>query len=442
MRPKLQLLDTPLIDRILDEAFQLIEDPGVRVAPYVEDLLRSAGITVKEGVAHIPEALARRLLELVPRDFHLYNRCGQPVVHYGGDAVHFDPGSSCLNILDPETQQARPAMSDDLVRLVQVAETLPQFAAQSTAMVCNDVPPEIGDWYRLLLVLWYSEKPIVTGAFSASSLHTLIDLLALESGGRDALRQRPRAIFDVCPSPPLNWSEFASQNLVDLARAGIPAEIVSMPLAGATAPVTLAGSITQHAAECISGIVIHQLAQPGAHIVWGGAPAIFDMRSGRTPMGAIETAMLDIGCAQVGKYLGLPTHAYMVAGDGRLIDAQVEMESGMSCVLGALAGINMISGAGMLDFLACHSVEKLVIDAEAIASAQRLIEGVEPRGESLAVAAFAQTGLQGDFLKLKETRALFRKEQHFPSPVIDRGFPDGAGSVLERARERVEQLAA
>jgi trimethylamine--corrinoid protein Co-methyltransferase len=445
MRPLFRLLDKPLIERILGEAFQLIDDPGVRVAPYVEDLLRSAGITVKEGVAHIPEPLARRLLELVPRGFCLYDRSGKPAVHYGGEDVHFDPGSSCLNILDPATQQARPAMSADLMRLVQVTEMLPQFAAQSTAMVCNDAPPEIGDWYRLLLVLWFSEKPIVTGAFSATSLHTLIDLLALESGGREALRVQPRAIFDVCPSPPLNWSEFASQNLVDLARAGIPAEIVSMPLAGATAPVTLAGSVVQHAAECISGITIHQLAQPGAPIVWGAAPAIFDMRTGKTPMGAIETAMLDIACAEVGKHLGLPTHAYMVAGDGRLIDAQVEMESGISATLGALAGINMISGAGMLDFLACHSIEKLVIDAEAIASAQRLLEGITPRGLSLAVDMFAQTGLHGDFLKLKETRALFRKEQHFSSAVIDRGLAslDGTNpSILEQAGQRVEELVS
>jgi trimethylamine--corrinoid protein Co-methyltransferase len=443
MRPKFELLDRPLIERMLDEALQLIEDPGVRVAPYVEDLLRAAGVTVKGGVAHIPEPVARRQLELAPRGFCLYNRLGRAAVHYGGDDVHFDPGSSCLNILDPESQQARPAVSDDLVRLVQVAEMLPQFAAQSTAMVCNDAPQEIGDWYRLLLVLWYSEKPVVTGAFSADSLRTLIELLALESGGREVLRQKPRAIFDVCPSPPLNWSEFASQNLVDLARAGIPAEIVSMPLAGATAPVTLAGSVVQHAAECISGITIHQLAQPGAPIVWGGAPAIFDMRTGKTPMGAMETAMLDVACAQVGKHLGLPTHAYLVAGDGRVIDAQVEMESGMSTVLGALTGINMISGAGMLDFLACHSIEKLVIDAEAIASAQRLIEGIEPRGDSLATAMFAQTGLHGDFLTLKETRALFRKEQHFPSRVIDRGLSTMDGSnpgILDRARQRVDEL--
>ncbi len=445
MRPKLQLLDQALIERILGEAFQLIDNPGVRVAPYVVELLRDAGAVVHDGVAHIPETLARRSLETVPREFFLYNRSGKASVHYGGDDVHFDPGSSCLNILDPETWQARPAHSSDLVRLVQVAEMLPQFAAQSTAMVCNDIPAEIGDWYRLLLVLWHSEKPVVTGAFSASSLHSLLELLAIESGGRDALRRQPRAVFDVCPSPPLNWSEFASQNLVDLARAGVPAEIVSMPLAGATAPVTLVGSIVQHAAECISGIVIHQLGQSGAPIVWGGAPAIFDMRSGKTPMGAIETAMLDMGCAEVGKYLGLPTHAYLVAGDGRVIDAQVEMESGISAVLGALAGINMISGAGMLDFLACHSIEKLVIDAEAIASAQRLIEGMEPRSESLAVAMFAQTGLHGDFLKLKETRALFRKEQHFPSAVIDRGLAsmsDTSPGILDRARERVEELLA
>jgi trimethylamine---corrinoid protein Co-methyltransferase len=445
VRPKLQILDQPLVDRILSEAFQLIHNPGVRVAPYVFELLAWAGARVSDGVAHIPECLARKALETAPREFFLYDRAGNPAVCYGGDQVQYDPGSSCLNILDSETQAPRPAQSADLIRLVQVAEQLPQFAAQSTAMVCQDVPPEMGDWYRLLLVLIHSQKPVVTGAFSAGSLHTMLELLSLEAGGCEALRSKPRAVFDVCPSPPLNWSEFASHNMVDLARAGVPAEIVSMPLAGATAPVTLAGSVAQHAAECISGITIHQLAAPGAPVVWGGAPAIFDMRTGNTPMGAIETVMLDLACSQVGKFLGLPTHAYLVAGDSRVVDAQAEMESGISAVLGALAGINMISGAGMLDFLACHSIEKLVIDAEAIASSQRLIAGIEPLTQTLATAMFAQTGLRGDFLKLKETRELFRREQHFPSNVIDRGAlssENGNHSILERARFRANELLA
>jgi trimethylamine--corrinoid protein Co-methyltransferase len=441
MRPKLQLLETELVARILDEAFQLLMSPGIKVGdPEALDLLAAAGAKIQDGVAHIPEGLAQKALAMVPRSFFLYDRQGNPAVHYGGDDVHFDPGSSCLNILDAETQLPRLATSCDLVRLVQVTETLPQYAAQSTAMVCNDVPSDIGDWYRLLLVLWHSDKPVVTGAFSASTLHTMLEFLALDAGGEAALRERPRAIFDVCPSPPLNWSDFASQNLIQLARAGVPAEIVSMPLAGATAPVTLAGAIVQHAAECLGGITIHQLGEPGSPIVWGGAPAIFDMSTGNTPMGAIETTMLNLGCAQVGKSFGLPTHGYMVATDAKLIDAQAGAESGGSALLGALSGINMISGAGMIDFLACHSIEKLVLDAESIANAQRLLEGVQPRSETLATAAFAQTGLSGEFLKLKETRTLFRKEQHFPSRVIDRGGDPAIADLHTRLRDRVEEL--
>ena len=448
MKPKLELLDAELIQRILGEAFQLLMEPGVKVgAPQALELLAAAGAQVADGVAHIPERLARKALESVPHEFFLYDRAGRPAVHYGDDHVHFDPGSSCLNVLDSETLQPRLAQAADLVSLIQVTELLPQFAAQATAVVCSDVPREIGDLYRLFLVLWYANKPVVTGAFSAPTLKPMLELLAADSGGLVRLREKPRAVFDVCPSPPLNWSEFASLNLVELGRAGVPAQIVSMPLAGATAPVTLAGSVVQHAAECLSGITLHQLTQPGAPLVWGGAPAIFDMRAGTTPMGAMETVMLDLACAQVGKSLRLPTHAYLVASDAKLVDAQAGMESGVSAVLGALAGINMISGAGMLDFLSCHSVEKLVIDAEAIASAQRLLEGIQPRGETLATATFAQTGLRGDFLKLKETRALFRGEQRFPSAVIDRGAsrPEEAGpasDTFRRARERVRELLA
>ena len=456
MRPRIQLLSPELIGRILREAFELMMNPGVRVGSAVVELLRSAGVEVgvaaSDGVARIPERLVKQCLASAPRDFHLYNRQGEKAVHYGGDDVHFDPGSCCVQMLDPETLEARPSETRDLVRIVQVTETLPQFAAQSTAVICsdavvsngNEAPSAIGDLYRLFVVLQHSDKPVVTGSFSAAGLQGMIDLLAADSGSPDKLRQEPRAVFDVCPSPPLNWSEFGSHNLLDLARAGVPAEIVSMPLAGGTAPVTLAGSVTQHAAEVLAGITLHQLAGAGSPIVWGGAPAIFDMRTGGAPMGAVETAMLNVACAEVGKHLGLPTHAYLVATDSKFVDAQAGAESARSAMLGALAGINMISGAGMLESLACFSVEKLVIDAESIASAQRLARGIEVRGETLATAMFAQTGLSGEFLKLKETRALFRQEQHLPSPVIDRSArgSEPASDVFRRARTRVDELVS
>jgi trimethylamine--corrinoid protein Co-methyltransferase len=450
MQPKLELLNQEMVERILDEAFQLLLNPGVKVqSDEARALLAEGGAQVdeQEQVARIPEKVARKALESVPHEFTLYDRDGQPAVCYGGDAVHYDPGSSGVHVLDPETLEHRSSFTPDLVRVIQVAEMLPAYDAQSTAVVCNEIPKEIGDLYRLYLVMLYSKKPVVTGAFSTRTTFTMFDMLAIYAGGRQALAEKPRAVFDVCPTPPLIWSNFGSQNLMDLARAGVPAEIVSMPLAGAGAPVTLLGSVVQHAAECISGMTIHQLAQPGAPIVWGGAPAIMDMRQGTTPMGAIETAMIDASYAQVGKRLGFPTHTYLGASDAKIVDAQAGLESGVSAMIAALAGINMVSGAGMLDFLACISPEKLVIDAEAISMAKRMLEGMQARTETLATALFEGINFKADFLKQKATRRLFSVEQYLPSTVIDRGsiraWQEAGGlDTFARARARTQELLA
>lgn len=448
MRPKIEILTDDLTERILDEAYQLLKKPGIKVQSVeARYLLNEAGshVDVENEVVRIPKDIVEKALTTVPHSFSLYDRHGHEKIRYKDDNVHFDPGSSGVHILDPETFEHKPSTTDDLVRLVKVAEMLPQYNSQSTAVVCNDVPKQIGDLYRLLIVLLYSEKPIVTGSFAIATLQNMIDMLAIFAGGREALAHKPQAIFDVCPSPPLIWSEFGSQNLIDLARTGIPAQIISMPLAGVASPVTILGSVVQHAAETLSGITIHQLANPGSPVVWGGAPAIFDMRKGTTPMGAIETAMIDIAYAQIGKYLGLPTHAYLGATDAKIVDAQAGIESGITTILGALAGINMISGAGMLDFLACQSAEKLVIDAEAIAMAQRLVDGIHEQTETLATSMFEGIVFKGDFLKQKITRQLFAKEQYLPSPVIDRdtlrGWHDsGAMDTFTRAKKRVGDL--
>ncbi len=155
--------------------------------------------------------------------------------------------------------------------------------------------------------------------------------------------------------------------------------------------------------------------------------------------------MLDVCYAQVGKALNLPTHTYLGASDAKMVDYQAGLESGVTAVLGALAGINMISGAGMLDFLACQSPEKLVTDAEGIAMAQRLLDGVQVHTETLATAMFAGIDFKGDFLKQKITRKLFRQEQHLPSAVIDRGSiraweAAGSNDTFQRAKARVDEL--
>jgi len=452
MQPKLTLLNDELIARILGEAYELLQCPGIKVQnPEARDLLAAAGAILypDNQVIGIPAALVHKALESVPREFYLYDYDGNPAVHYGGDSVHFDPGSSGIAMLNPETLEHDTTETLHLIRLLKVAEQLPQYDAQSTAVICHEVPKDIQDSYRLYLALLYSKKPIVTGAFSNKTVQEMIDMLALFAGSAEAAREKPRAIFDVCPAPPLIWSNFGAGNLIALARAGIPAEIVSVPLSGAAAPVTMLGTITQHTAECLAGITIHQLAYAGSPIVWGGAAAIFDMRKGATPMGAVETAMLDCSYAQVAKSLNMPTHTYLGATDSKLVDAQAGLESGITAMIGALSGINMISGSGMLDFLACHSAEKLVIDAEGIAMAKRMVMGVKQHTETLATGFYDEkiNFKGGDFLKQKITLKLFREEQHLPSSVIDRDSTrawKAAGSLdaFGRAKLRVHELLA
>jgi trimethylamine--corrinoid protein Co-methyltransferase len=235
--------------------------------------------------------------------------------------------------------------------------------------------------------------------------------------------------------------------MIDCARSGIPSELVSMPLAGATAPVTLAAAVVQHTAECLSGVTICQLARAGAPIVWGGSPAVFDMRHGTTPMGAVGTWLIDCAYVQVGKTLGLPTHAYLGMSDAKIVDVQAGLESSGGAIMAALAGVNMVSGAGMLDFESCQSFEKLVIDAEIIGMARRLIRGIEVRDDPIALTLIRSLGHRADYLASPHTVKWFQREFHIPSGVIDRGSLDawekaGATSAFDRARSRAGELLA
>jgi trimethylamine--corrinoid protein Co-methyltransferase len=450
MRPKLTFLSDAMVDQIVAEAIELLRDPGVRV--HNEDaliLLADAGAAIdrSNGIARIPEPLVRKALETAPPEFHLYSLEGRQAVHYGGDSVQFDPGSAALAILDGRTGEQRTPTTADFVKFVKLVEVLPQLDAQSTALVCGDVPAEIADLYRLYVALNFMRKPIITGAFRKDTWWTMREMLVAVAGGSAALADKPIAVFDVCPSPPLLWSDLTCQNLIDCARNRIPAELVSMPLAGATAPVTLAAAVVQHAAESLSGVTIGQLAQPGSPIVWGGSPAAFDMREGTTPMGDVGTWLIDCAYTQVGKALRLPTHAYLGMSDAKIIDAQCGLESAGGTLLAALAGVNMVSGAGMLDFESCQSYEKLVLDAEIIGMAKRLIGGIEFRDEPIALNLMRKLGHRAEYLSEPHTLKWFSKELYIPSEVIDRGSLDawkrkGVKSAFQRASERIEQLAA
>lgn len=448
IRPKIQMLSENMVTKIIDEALEVLQKNGIFVEnDEALEILDGAGAKVdkKSRKVYVNSDLVDMAVSSAPHSITLYDDDGRQAMNLCDDNIHFNPGSAAINILDGDTGEIRKAESTDFVKMAMLVENLEYYAAQSTAFICYDVPEEIADRYRLYLALKFCRKPVVTGTFRTDGFKVMKDMLTAVRGSEEALREKPLAIFDACPSPPLKWSSLTTQTLIDCARSGIPSEMVSMPLSGATAPVTLVGSLVQHTAECMMGVVISQIVKEGAPIIWGGSPSIFDMKKGTTPMGAIETMMIDAAYAQIGKFLNIPTHAYMGLSDSKCIDAQSGLEAGMGAVMAALAGINVVSGAGMMDFESLQSLEKLVIDHEIAGMVLRLVRGIEPKFDVHTSELFKEFETAGSFLSMAHTLKHFRKEFHFSSPVIDRSpsgewLQNGKKTTFDHAHEMVNKI--
>ncbi len=443
-RPKIELLSKPLVEKIVDEGLTLLEKHGVLVEnKEALGLLAGAGAAVEPatGLVRMGRKLVEECLAATPEVITLYDRTGTKAFAVGGDEVHFDPGSAAVTILDHATGSERRAATADVAALYKLVETLEHLHFQSTGLIASDVPSPVADAFRLYLGLRLSEKPFVTGTFRVEGFKPMKDLLAAVRGGEKELRAKPLAIFDACPSPPLKWSNLTAQSLIDAARAGIPSELISMGMTGATSPTTIAGTLVQHVAENLSGVVICQLAGRGAPVIFGGSPSSFDMRKGTTPMGAIETMMIDAAYAQIGKSLKMPTHAYMALSDAKVNDPQAGFETALGAVIGALAGVNVISGPGMLDFESCQSLEKLVIDDGICAMVYRLLDGIAQRDDPIALGAFEGFVPGMSFLTTAHTRQWYRKE-HIPSGLADRDPYDawvaaGRTTIVDKAHADV-----
>jgi len=446
MRPEVRFLNKNLIEKIISGATEILCKIGVEINNRnVLDLLSDFGAKIEKNRVYFSGDIIQKALKTTPKSFQLYDVLGNETNDFSGFNVHFTPGSAALHILDYQTKEIRNPSTQDYIDYVKVVSSLEHIASQSTALIPNDVHEKISDSYRLFLSLLYGEKPVVTGTFTIESFEVMKDFQLAVRGYEKSLKEKPLTVFSCCPTSPLKWSKVTSQNVLDCAKYSIPVEFISMPLSGFIAPVTLVGSLIQHTAETLSGIVISQLANPGTPILYGGSPAVFDVRYETTPMGAIETMMIDCAYNEIGKFLGIPTQAYISLSDAKQLDAQAGLESGMGATLAALSGINNISGPGMLDFESCISLEKLVLDNEICGMCLRMIEGIEPKNDFPSLPIFEELLKESHLLISKHTRKHLKKEHYFPGNVINRAnrprwIEEGKTILNERAHNEVEKL--
>ena len=445
MRPTVRFLEQDLIVKIFEEAKLLLCKLGMEIHnEKVLSLLGDSGaeINLSANHARFNDAMIMKSIKSAPGHFKLYDISGNETHDFSTNNVYFTPGSAALNILDFRENRIRKPDTSDYIEYLKIVSQLNNIAAQSTAIIPSDVHENISDSYRLFLSLLYCEKPVVTGTFRAESFEVMKNLQLAIRGDRDSLKVKPMTVFSCCPTSPLKWSYDTSQNVLDCAEYSIPVEFISMPLSGFMSPVTLVGTIIQHTAETISGIVISQLANPGAPFLYGGSPAIFDVRYETTPMGAIETMMINCANNEIGKYLGFPTQSYIALSDSKLPDAQAGLESGMGALMAALSGINNISGPGMLDFESCQSLEKLIVDNEICGMTNRMLGGIVPKDDFPAIPIFEELQREDHLLISKHTRQYLREEHLFPGPVIDRAnrarwVEEGSRTISERAVDEI-----
>jgi trimethylamine--corrinoid protein Co-methyltransferase len=450
MKPTLTMLTKPLLSQILDEAKTILAQIGVEVmGQALREHLLAAGFPQAPATGRIlfPPDMIDQAVATTPGSFTLYDRSANPYAELGGDKVHFVPGSSAVKVLDYRTGQTRPATTTDFIEYVRLTDGLNHIAYLSTAFSTSDIEPQVSDAWRLYNCLTNSRKPVVSGAFTAHGVPRMAEMMQLFRHDKADLIARPMSIFTVTPTGMFRYSEDSCQNMIDCVAWGIPIEIVPVTLMGLIAPVTVVGATVMHVADVLAGLTMIQTLKPGAPLLFGGAPATFHMRQTSSPMAAIEALRLDVAYVEVAKALGLPTQAYMALSDSKFLDAQGGAEAFASAVLAALAGVNSVSGPGMLDYVLVFSLEKLVFDDELCGQALRLTQDFAPR-EDLPTVELVRTLLRDNhMLTADHTLKYWTQELYLPGPTFDRTNRDtwrkaGEPSLRQRTVAEVERLLA
>ena len=449
MRPGLSVLEPELIGRIVDEAIRVLGTHGMEIrGAALRERLLDAGLPQRgDGRVLFPREVVEEAVRVAPRSFRLYGRDGEERADLGADRVHFIPGSSGLKVADHRTGEVRLARSDDFAEYIRLGDGLANIPYLATAFSTSDIEAQVSDAWRLYLCLTNSTKPVVSGAFTEHGVPRMAQMMGLFRDGAEDLRARPMSIFTITATGNFRYSEDSCQNLIDCVEAGIPVEIVPVTLMGLIAPVTLVGATVFHTIDVLAGITMAQVIRPGAPVLFGGAPATFHMKIASSPMAAIEALQLDVAYVAVAKSLGLPTQSYMALSDAKTLDAQAGAETFGSALLAALAGVNSVSGPGMLDFLLVFSLPKLVYDDAMCGQVLHFVRETHEAGDLPVDGLIDQLMADQHLIMAPHTLEHWPSELLLPATLIDRDNREawlraGGKSIDERAVDEVERRLA
>lgn len=418
-----------------ERALSLFQEKGARV-----------DLTAK--TVQLDEDLIMEYLKAAPSRIVLYGREEKHTLAVEANRTFFGTGGTALTVYDRNTGQKRPAKIEDIAAIARLVDTLEHIDWYCLPVFPNEIPKEDADVNRFFAGLKNTSKHVMGGIYgSRSGAREVISLARAVAGGAERLRERP-IISVICSTiSPLTLEGHYVDFYFDLVEAGIPIAPSCTPIAGATAPITLAGTLVQINAEALCGIIMGQVIRKGAPVFYSIVPTTADMRTMDFIFGAVENGIMNAACAQLAAYYNLPMYSTGGVTDSKVFDVQNGCEKGMNNLLPAMAGAQLIhNAAGQLDSSMTVAYEQYVIDNDIIGAAKRVLRGIRVTPETLAAEVIASVGPGGNYLARAHTVRNMRHELFMPGVSVrlnyDAWEKNGRKGALENAREYVEKTLA
>jgi trimethylamine--corrinoid protein Co-methyltransferase len=444
--PRFRVLSDDQIEQIVLAAEDILQETGTLVyEDHALKLLRDAGCVIENGnLVHIPAQLVENSIKSAPSRIVLAGRDREKRMALEKDQIYFGTGSDCPFLLDPHTGERRRYTFKDIYNAAKIADALPHIDFHMSVGLTSDVPIGTYDRHQFLAMLRGTTKPFVITAVDREGLQDQFEMACTAVGGLDEWRKLPVFAIYIEPSSPLSNSREAVEKLIYSAENGIPAIYTPCPIAGATAPATMAGILAQGLAECLTGVVISQLQRKGAGVIIGGVISIFDMATTILSYGAPELSLLSAAQTNLAQYLKLPVFSTAGCSDAKTFDQQAAIEAALSIAVSGLSGANLIHDVGYLESGLDGSYDMLVMSNEAIGMMKRILRGVPVDADHLALDVIDRVGPGGHYLADDHTLKYFRTEFWMPE-LLDRTNFDtwkenGSKSLGERVHEKVLDL--
>jgi trimethylamine--corrinoid protein Co-methyltransferase len=384
-------------------------------------------------------------IDKAPSQAILYGRDPKYDLYLENSRVYFGTGGTVLYILDLETGERRKTTVDDIANVGRLVDALDNIHFYVLPLYPNELPKDDVDINRFYAGLKNTRKHVMGGVYSMGGLHQVIEMASIVAGSEEKLREKPFISFITLVIPPLRMDREYTNFMIEIARHGLPVAIPSEVLAGATGPMTLAGSLVVQLAESLAGVTLAQLVNPGTPTLLGSTASVMDMKSAAYLSGTIEMGLMQAGVAQMAQYYKLPLYSTGGMSDSKLPDIQAGYEKALTSLLVGLAWGNFIhDAAGPLEFCMSVAYEQYVIDSEIIGMVMRAIRGIEVDDETLALSAIKEVGPGGNFLIHSNTLRHMRTEVFNPR-VADRQIRQkweagGAKDARQRAREIAKDI--